>query len=68
MGDAPGPPQIPAAKASTSFPSFSSNSGLISDSGTFRMHKSRTAGLLFGLYLRSTEELRIGSVVGKGTN
>lgn len=66
--DIPGPPQIPAVKASTSFPFFSSNSGLIFESATFRMHRSFTAGLLFGLYFQRVGELRIRSLVGKGRN
>lgn len=32
------------------------------------MHMSCKAGLLFGLYFRKAGELRIGSLVGKGTN
>lgn len=32
------------------------------------MHRSCTAGFLFGLYFQRADEVRIGSLVGKGTN
>lgn len=66
--DVPGPSQMPVVKASISFPFFSSNPGLIFESGTFRMHKSFMAGLLFGLHFRRAGELRIESLVWKGRN
>lgn len=48
----PDPLHTPAQNASTSLPSFSSSSGLISDSGTLRTQRSCVVGLRFGLNLR----------------
>lgn len=53
----PSPLQTPAQKASTNFPSFSSNSGFICVNGTFLIARSCVTGALFGLYRAKNVEL-----------